>query len=461
MANIKDKICIVGAGLAGTTIAMYLEKKGYNNYVVYEKSDKVSSKAYSPIMPVRNANSEWEDRNIEMGLFCASRKSPALFECEEFASISHVDGPKTEKKLKNEDNTEFVVPFKSKLKAELKLRKFFNILKSKYMGFDVSGHKGIADGCYDGLSYTDLRSVNGKNEFLKNLSLPFSEFLLKNHCLELVDFFRETFTALGYGFLDEIPAAYVLKLLNINSLGDFNNPNKLLTWKKGSGAIFENISKKLKHPVILNSEVTKIERKKDAKGLDKVYVYVNNSETGEVFDKVIICTGLDSYLTYSDANEIEQELFSKIEYSKLMSMAVKISEDVVPESSCIYPEHLSKFALGHMLGFYLRFPDATAQPLVTYTLRNYANSEEVSLEKAKENTIADLEKAGYKVEEILELKDYYFLPHVSSASYADGWYDKVEALQGENNTFFASEVMSFTNIEEVAKYSKDLVKKFF
>ena len=267
MANIKDKICIVGAGLAGTTIAMYLEKKGYNNYVVYEKSDKVSSKAYSPIMPVRNANSEWEDRNIEMGLFCASRKSPALFECEEFASISHVDGPKTEKKLKNEDNTEFVVPFKSKLKAELKLRKFFNILKSKYMGFDVSGHKGIADGCYDGLSYTDLRSVNGKNEFLKNLSLPFSEFLLKNHCLELVDFFRETFTALGYGFLDEIPAAYVLKLLNINSLGDFNNPNKLLTWKKGSGAIFENISKKLKHPVILNSEVTKIERKKDAKGL--------------------------------------------------------------------------------------------------------------------------------------------------------------------------------------------------
>ena len=94
-------------------------------------------------------------------------------------------------------------------------------------------------------------------------------------------------------------------------------------------------------------------------------------------------------------------------------------------------------------------------------MRNYANSEEVPLEKAKENTIADLEKAGYKVEEVLELKDYYFLPHVSSDSYADGWYDKVEALQGENNTFFASEVMSFTNIEEVAKYSKDLVKKFF
>ena len=57
--------------------------------------------------------------------------------------------------------------------------------------------------------------------------------------------------------------------------------------------------------------------------------------------------------------------------------------------------------------------------------------------------------------------DWYYFPHVSSADYADGWYDKVEALQGERNTYYAGEVMSFGDMEETAEYSRDLVRRFF
>jgi protoporphyrinogen oxidase len=47
----KDvRIGIIGGGPAGLSAAMYLEKKGYTNYVIYEKSDHVGGKCHSPVL---------------------------------------------------------------------------------------------------------------------------------------------------------------------------------------------------------------------------------------------------------------------------------------------------------------------------------------------------------------------------------------------------------------------------
>ena len=35
------RICIVGGGPAGLSAGMYLEKKGYSNYTILERSDRV------------------------------------------------------------------------------------------------------------------------------------------------------------------------------------------------------------------------------------------------------------------------------------------------------------------------------------------------------------------------------------------------------------------------------------
>ena len=59
------------------------------------------------------------------------------------------------------------------------------------------------------------------------------------------------------------------------------------------------------------------------------------------------------------------------------------------------------------------------------------------------------------------IDDWYYFPHVSSKDYADGWYEKVEALQGQKNCFFAGEVMAFGDMEETVEYSRDLVRRFF
>ena len=36
MANVNDRVCIIGGGPAGISAAMYLQKKGYQNYEIYE-----------------------------------------------------------------------------------------------------------------------------------------------------------------------------------------------------------------------------------------------------------------------------------------------------------------------------------------------------------------------------------------------------------------------------------------
>ncbi|MBP5156047.1 MAG: aminooxidase, partial [Clostridia bacterium] len=48
-----------------------------------------------------------------------------------------------------------------------------------------------------------------------------------------------------------------------------------------------------------------------------------------------------------------------------------------------------------------------------------------------------------------------------SEDYANGWYEKVEAMQGENNTYSAGEIMSFGDMDETVEYSRDLVERFF
>lgn len=87
--------------------------------------------------------------------------------------------------------------------------------------------------------------------------------------------------------------------------------------------------------------------------------------------------------------------------------------------------------------------------------------EDVPFDKAKETTLKDMELCGLKVDKIERIDDWYYFPHVGISDYADGWYEKVEAMQGKDNTFYAGEVMAFGDMEETVEYSRDLVRRFF
>ena len=73
----------------------------------------------------------------------------------------------------------------------------------------------------------------------------------------------------------------------------------------------------------------------------------------------------------------------------------------------------------------------------------------------------DLKVMGNPASEVINKWSVYYFPHVDSETYASGWYDKVEAMQGKYDTFYAGEVMSFGDMDETAEYSRELVERFF
>jgi protoporphyrinogen oxidase len=132
------RIGIIGGGPAGLAAAMYLEKKGYTNYVVYEKSDHVGGKCHSPV---------YEGKRFEEGAIMGVPSYYAVHDIEEFAGVTH-DGPKLNRDFKNLKG-QIIQPFSPKkfwrlphlLKMKKQVKKLGELLETKYKGYDVNGHR--------------------------------------------------------------------------------------------------------------------------------------------------------------------------------------------------------------------------------------------------------------------------------------------------------------------------------
>ena len=97
------RICIVGGGPAGLSAGMYLEKKGYENYTILERLDRVGGKCWSPT---------YNGRRYEMGAIMGVPSYYAVHDVEEFCGITH-DGPKLNRNYKNSKG-DVIEPFEPK-----------------------------------------------------------------------------------------------------------------------------------------------------------------------------------------------------------------------------------------------------------------------------------------------------------------------------------------------------------
>ena len=456
------RIAIIGGGPSGLSAGMYLEKKGYENYVIYEKSGRVGGKCWSPY---------YKGKRYEMGAIMGVPSYYAVHDVEEFCGITH-DGPKLNRNYKN-SNGDVIEPFEPKknilkiprlLKMKKQVKKFGEILETKYKGYDVNGHRGVAQGKCDGYAVTPSRErVQFDNPNLKDLALPFKTFCEKNGCELVQDIWIGPFTSFGYGYFDEIPAAYVLKYLDFQTTMNFVKVN-LWTWENGTQYIWECLNEKLKHGAKLNSDITKVERKDG-----KVFITVNGQV--EEFDKLIVTAPLycgdgnrgetNGFVDYADAREDEKELFSKIDYERYTVQAVTTKPENHPEISYYVFDNMTKERLGHLMVYYRRWKENIDQMITTYALRTHKDMKEISYEDCNKVVLEDLKTMHNPAEEIHNAWSVYYFPHVYTEDYAAGWYDKVEAMQDKYDTFYAGEIMSFGDMDETAEYSRELVERFF
>ncbi|MEA4966468.1 MAG: FAD-dependent oxidoreductase [Oscillospiraceae bacterium] len=448
----NTKFCIIGAGPAGLSAGMYLEQKGYTDYTILEKADRVGGKCYSPY---------YNGRRYEMGAIMGVPSYYAIHDVETFCGITH-DGPDLNRNYKDK-NGKVIEPFNPKknllkiprlLKMKKQLKIFGELLETKYKGYDVNGHRGVAGGRYDGFAATPGRErVSGENPNLKDLTLPFSEFCKKNGVESVQDIWVGPYTSFGYGYFDEIPAAYVLKYLDFQTCMNFVKIN-LWTWKNGTQSIWEALNEKLQHHARLNADITKVERR-DGK------IFVTVSGNVEEYDKIIVTSPLQYLPNYFDATADEKALFAKIDYERYDVLAVETKPEDHPEISYYVFENMVKERLGHLMVYYRRWRDDRNQAITTYALRKHRDTEEIPYDTCKKMVLDDLKVMHNPASNVIKEQSWYYFPHVFSGDYASGWYDKVEAMQGVNGTYYAGEVMSFGDMDETAEYSRELVARFF
>ena len=125
-------------------------------------------------------------------------------------------------------------------------------------------------------------------------------------------------------------------------------------------------------------------------------------------------------------------------------------------------ENMVPERLGHLMVYYHRWPiDDPDQMYVTYALRKHRDLKEIDYEECKKTVLADLETMGNPASNVVNGWSVYYFPHVFTNAYKNGWYDKVEAMQGKYDTYYAGEIMSFGDMDETCEYSRELVERFF
>ena len=482
----NERICIIGAGPAGLAAAMYLEKKGYTNYTIFEKANRVGGKCFSPKMKVTH-NGVTEEKSFETGAIMGAITYHAIHELEEFGGYHHAgpDWKENEPNMRREFRTldgKVYEPFNPKsnftfkklfglLKLKKQMKQLNEIMQTKYFGYDCYGHLGVAKGEYYGLSkgvegYCGATKENsfpnyikGSNPNLKDLALPYNEFCKLNGVERVQDIWLAPFTSFGYGYFDEIPAALVMKYLDVTTALQFVNM-KLWTWEDGTEQIFVHVNDKLKNPAILNTEVVKVER---PEGKVLVTVKYKDEVRTEEFDKLIVTTPLDLFKDIADATKEEKELFSKIVHERYCDFIATFEEGKSPNISGYMLDNMVPDRLGHAMVYYNRWQYLDRDcPATVYALRNHnGDKETVSFDYTIKTMTEDMEKVGFPIKEKFYVQEVYYCPHVSCEEYADGWYDKVEAIQGAKNTYYAGEILSFGDMEDTCAISKDIVERFF
>lgn len=248
----------------------------------------------------------------------------------------------------------------------------------------------------------------------------------------ILEMVRPWATAFGYGFMDEVPAAYMLNYMLM--LGPaFELPSS------GFGGLWQRVASTL--DVRLGAHVSSVQRGPHG-------VSVQTSEGTFEGSTLVIACPLDNALEFLDASDEERDLFERVLFTDFQVVA--FDTEGMPRSGCTFvPENFTREQCGKPMFCYRRYAD-------TGVVNLYSYRSEGGLDDAEAQARAFVQRVGGTVREVLARRLFRYFPHVGSDSLQQGFYPRLEALQGTRQTFYAGEVMSFSCVEPVVAYAEQL-----
>lgn len=257
------------------------------------------------------------------------------------------------------------------------------------------------------------------------------------------------YTTFGYGYYDESPAAYVLKFFEPGIVRALALQFKFFKWREGVQTLWERLAEGL--DVRYSLDIREVRRG------DTVSVGGIRSGDGTAFrmefDRLILACPLDDALGFLDASEEERNLYSRILHKDYRVYLKRARGLRVPAGFA--PARFDRSGIGRAMIWDERVPGTGIHSF--YVLGDGAQTDpeiEAGLDE-------DIRAMGGEPGETVTRVRWKYYPHVSSEDYRSGWYDRFEALQGRHRTYACGEIASFSTVERVIRYSRDLAARFF
>jgi predicted NAD/FAD-binding protein len=409
MARASERVGIVGAGAAGLSLAHRLRALGYRAVTVLEQSSRVGGKCCTV---------HHDGRSFELG---AGALSPAYKHVRALArEVGLRLTPEVSGVYHDLDRGTMCRLIPGAARRDL-ARLTFEL--PRYVA-TLFGTRRLWRPGFDGLP--------------ADLAQPFEAWARARDYAAVTEIVRPWFTGFGYGYLHEIPAAYVLKYMTVCGLPLF----ELL--EGGYQGLWERVARPL--DVRCGVEVRRVTR--DGTGID-----VETSDGTLRFDRLVLACPLDRALEFLDASPEERRLFGQIRYVDYRVVGALVDGPLTHRYA--FANTLDPERRGDPMFWYRRWPD---HPLQTFYSVGGPDLSDADILARVERSIARL---GARLGKVVESVRWSYFPHVGADAMAAGYYSSLEALQGTRRTYYAGELLCFPTVETVTAYSFDLARRFF
>ena len=441
----QPRICIIGGGAAGLSAGYFLMQQGYTDITILEKDNEIGGKCKSITVG---------GKSFDLGAnYVTSSYKQVRRLARKFKAPLYTEGRLNS--FNTQKNT-----LNSLLKAVLQNSSLFKLgwqsLRFMYkrwrLNSIISPHKP---------GYKDIAAH-------PSLCQPFGDWLEENNLTDLAVLFQVPISLMGYGQLSQISAAYALTYMNNSTFLDlafaavnpyiFGYPKR---FTEGYQRLWERVSWTMDN-IQVGATVTGVTR---GNSIEVTYeMPVVSTGTQHATQKTLVCDyliiavplylqPLQSVLT--DMNEQERNLFSQVIYDPFIVTTYNMPHlEVFTAATFLIPE-----------------PEE-GQPFVV--TRQFADNDLVSIYTRSEfgqpvdkDKVLSSNAAFVKKATGLDLCDYHtynefpYFPHVTPETMANGFYDQLEALQGQKNTFYVGGLMNFELVETIVNYTKHLIETNF
>jgi acyl carrier protein len=415
------RVCVLGAGASGLTAAWHLERLGHR-VTVLEAAKEVAGKC---------ASVEIDGRAYDLGGHLCTPQYRSFARLVAAVSATIEEATPT---YRYDVEARRVIPWDDG-----------PAVREAFLGY-----RALREGALASLDAPGLAGVSAQ------LARPTTEWLAAHGLSALGDAIGSSYTSTGYGYLRDpaIPAVYFVRAAETAGLlakdGDPDLP-QYWTVRGGMGALFQRVAATLAD-VRLGVRVVAVERRN---GRVLVSASVDGKRERLEFDRIVLATPLDDARGFLDATLEEREIFGEIRTLDYFTIVARASG--LPEKGFYILEQNTgdPARVGHAVAVHHRYPGSNVVTLYAYG--DEATGEREVLARVRE----DVEKLGGRLESIELVRKWKYFPHFGPDEIAAGFHDRLEALQGDNGTFYVGSLLNFELIECNARYVEALIERHF